>query len=135
MKNKVNIYNQQLNFWLNNWRLHNWRSRKPQLVCFSWDRQKQFFVYFIKDDFNQLSRYLSMETSVWLNGGENHVQRGFGSSLHWAPKHCFFNSSPFAHIYHLKKQQSLQEFFHKRWFRFLIHYREIFVRCSYFCIN
>ena len=31
IKNKVNIYNQQLNFWLNNWRLHNWRSRKPQL--------------------------------------------------------------------------------------------------------
>ena len=32
IKNKVNIYNQQLNFWLNNWRLHNWRSRKPQLL-------------------------------------------------------------------------------------------------------
>ena len=31
IKNKVNIYNQQLNFWLNNWRLHNWRRRKPQL--------------------------------------------------------------------------------------------------------
>ena len=31
IKNKVNIYNQQLNFWLNNWRLHNWRSRKPRL--------------------------------------------------------------------------------------------------------
>ena len=31
IKNKVNIYNQQLNFWLNNWHLHNWRSRKPQL--------------------------------------------------------------------------------------------------------
>ena len=30
IKDKVNIYNQQLNFWLNNWRLHNWRSRKPQ---------------------------------------------------------------------------------------------------------
>ena len=31
IKNKVNIYNQHLIFWLNNWRLHNWRSRKPQL--------------------------------------------------------------------------------------------------------
>ena len=29
--NKVNICNQQLNFWLINWRLHNWFSRKPQL--------------------------------------------------------------------------------------------------------
>jgi len=29
---KVNIYNQQLNFWLNNWSLHNWHSRKPQLI-------------------------------------------------------------------------------------------------------
>ena len=25
IKNKVNIYNQQLNFWLNNWCLHNWQ--------------------------------------------------------------------------------------------------------------
>ena len=32
IKNKVNIYNQQLNFWLNIWRSHNWRSRKPQLL-------------------------------------------------------------------------------------------------------
>ena len=32
IKNKVNIYNEQLNFWLNNWRLHNWRSGKPQLM-------------------------------------------------------------------------------------------------------
>ena len=34
IENKVNIYNQQLNFCLNNWHLHNWRSRKPQLLPF-----------------------------------------------------------------------------------------------------
>ena len=34
---RVNIYSQQLNFWLNNGRLHNWRSRKPQLKFHSID--------------------------------------------------------------------------------------------------
>ena len=28
----VNIYNQKLNIWWNNWRLHNWRSRRTRLV-------------------------------------------------------------------------------------------------------
>ena len=30
---KVNIYNQQLNIWRNNWRLHNWQCRRTRLVC------------------------------------------------------------------------------------------------------
>ena len=30
---KVNIYNQQLNIWWNNWHLHNWWSRRTRLNC------------------------------------------------------------------------------------------------------
>ena len=39
---KVNIYNQQLNFWRNNWRLHNWRCRKPWLYLSSFLRAMLF---------------------------------------------------------------------------------------------
>ena len=40
---KVNIYNQQLNFWWNNWRLHNWCCRKPRLTGFF--TSDFFFIY------------------------------------------------------------------------------------------
>ena len=67
IKNKVNIYNQQLNFWLNNWRLHNWRSRKPQLMGL-----KYFSVLFrCSFDINRrlwLSFMKCCELLGWLSG-------------------------------------------------------------------
>ena len=45
---KVNIYNQQLNFWRNDWRLHNWCCRKPLLMIFkmSMKKKKMMLMYF-----------------------------------------------------------------------------------------
>ena len=73
MKNKVNIYNQRLNFWLNNRLLHNWRSRKPQL--------KVLFINNIKLMMRFLTYLESLVhcVSEWARHSNRHVIISFAS--------------------------------------------------------
>ena len=86
IKNKVNIYDQQLNFWLNNWRLHNWRSRKPQLLILVWN---PFLEPFLPKEnpslFFKLGFWYSIFVSIFLSCHRDLIWRSmsYASSMSW----------------------------------------------------
>ena len=65
IKNKVNIYNEQLKFWRNNWRLHNWRSRKPQLQCANVTNIENCILALIETHAAALMQHCQFE--VWIH--------------------------------------------------------------------